>query len=365
MFFISPISNGTSELIDSQKENFGISAFLEKSKEYTKNSFPDLDLNSVFDSGIQGKLNISGFWGFIVELFGEELKSGISGAIAILIVIIIHSVLKAIIENLSDNNTGQIAYFVEYLAIISIITANFGDILLVTKNAINELINFMRLFIPILIALMFTTGKLASSSGLGSVIIIFINIIGTIISSVLIPLIMCSTVLGIVNSFSDKTQTLELSRFIKSVVLWILGIILTVFVCSLTFQGILSSSVDGLTSKTAKAAVSNFIPFVGKIMGDTIDTVIGCTNILKNTFGIIGVVILIGISIAPIIKISIIWFLIKLICAVCETIADPKIVKLLAGISESYKLLFGILMSCSIMFIVGITVVLRMTSIAV
>ena len=167
----------------------------------------------------------------------------------------------------------------------------------------------------------------------------------------------------IVKSF--ETQTLELSRFIKSIVLWILGIILTVFVCSLTFQGILSSSVDGLTSKTAKAAVSNFIPFVGKIMGDTIDTVIGCTNILKNTFGILGVVILIGISIAPIIKISIIWFLIRLICAVCETIADPKIVKLLAGISDSYKLLFGILMSCSIMFIVGITVVLRMTSIAV
>ena len=266
---------------------------MKESKKYIKDTFPDLDLNSVFNSGIQGKLNIAGFCGFIIDLFGNELKSGISGIVAILIVIIIHSVLKAIIENLSNSNTGQIAYFVEFIAIVSIITSNFADILLVTKNSINELINFMRLFVPILITLMLTTGGLASSSTLGGILIIFINIIGTIIGSCLIPLIMCSTVLGIVNSFSDKVQISSLSKFIRSVALWILGIILTVFVCSLTLQGILSSSVDGVTSKTAKAAISNFIPFVGKIMGDTIDSVIGCTNILKNTFGIVGAIILI------------------------------------------------------------------------
>ena len=324
-----------------------------------------MDLNTVFESGIHGKLNIPGFSGFVIDLFGDELKSGISSIIAILIVIIIHSVLKAIIENLSDSNTGQIAYFVEYLAIVSIITSNFADILIVTKNAINQLINFMRLFVPILMALMLTTGGLASSSGLGSIMILFINIIGSIIGSILIPIIMCSTVLGIVNSFSNKTQISGLAKFMKSMVLWLLGIILTVFVCSLTLQGVLSSSVDGVTSKTAKAAIANFIPFVGKIMGDTLDTVIGCTNILKNTFGTIGVIILLGISISPIIKVTVMWFLLKLTSSICETIADPKIVGLLSGIGDSYKLLFGILVACSIMFIIGITIVLRMTNVAI
>lgn len=352
-------------MITSQSESLGIPSFLKQARNYTKDSFPDLDLNTVFESGIQGKLNISGMTGIVVDLLGDELKRGISGIIAILIVIIIHSVLKAVIENLSNSNAGQIAYFVEYLAIVSIITSNFADILIVTKNAINELISFMRLFVPILIALMLTTGGLASSSGLGAIMIFFINMIGSIIGSILIPLIMCSTVLGIVTCFSDKTQISGLSKFLKSAVLWILGIILTVFVCSLTLQGVLSSSVDGVTSKTAKAAISNFIPFVGKIMGDTLDTVMGCANILKNTFGTIGVIILLGISLVPIIKITVMWFLLKLTACVCETIADSKIVKLLEEVSDSYKLLFGILISCSIMFIIGITIVLRMTNVAV
>ncbi len=91
-------------------------------------------MNSVFEAGIQGKLNVAGFSGFIINILGNELKTGISGIIAILLVIIIHSVLKAVIENLSNTNCGQIAYFVEYLAIVSIITANFASILLQAKS---------------------------------------------------------------------------------------------------------------------------------------------------------------------------------------------------------------------------------------
>lgn len=59
------------------------------------------------------------------------------------------------------------------------------------------------------------------------------------------------------------------------------------------------------------------------------------------------------------------WFLLRLTSSVCETVADPKIIKLLNEVGDSYKLLFGILVSCSIMFVIGITIVLRMTNVAV
>ena len=59
------------------------------------------------------------------------------------------------------------------------------------------------------------------------------------------------------------------------------------------------------------------------------------------------------------------WFLLRLTSAVCETIADAKIIKLLNEVGDSYKLLFGILISCSIMFVIGITIVIRMTNVAI
>ena len=148
----------------------------------------------------------------------------------------------------------------------------------------------------------------------------------------------------------------------KSSIVWILGIILTIFVCTLSIEGTLSSSVDGLTAKTAKAAVANFIPVVGKIMGDTVDTVIGCGNILKNSVGIIGVIIILGIVLLPIIKITILWISFKMTSAVCELVADQKIVKLIENIADGYKILLGILLSVSVMFIIGITIVIKITN---
>jgi len=43
-------------------------------------------------------------------------------------------------------------------------------------------------------------------------------------------------------------------------------------------------------------------------------------------------------------------------------VADEKIVKLISQISDSYKIMLAILASVSVMFIVGITLVLKITN---
>ena len=117
-----------------------------------------------------------------------------------------------------------------------------------------------------------------------------------------------------------------------------------------------------MTAKTAKAAVSNFIPVVGKILGDSIDSIIGCGNILKNAVGVIGVVVVVGIIVIPLLKLGILWISFYILSGVCEIVADEKIVKLIAQISDGYKIMLAILFSVSAMFIVGITLVLKITN---
>ena len=137
---------------------------------------------------------------------------------------------------------------------------------------------------------------------------------------------------------------------------------LTIFVGLLSLEGTLSSGVDGLTAKTAKAAISNFIPVVGKVLGDSIDTVIGCASILKNAVGIVGVVIIIGICITPIIKLATLTIIYHLGAALCQPIADEKIVKLLEQMGGSFKILLAITCSISVMLIIGITLVIKISN---
>ena len=130
----------------------------------------------------------------------------------------------------------------------------------------------------------------------------------------------------------------------------------------LSLEGTLSSSVDGITAKTAKAAVSSIIPVVGKILGDTVDTVMGCANILKNAIGVIGIIVILEICAMPIVKLAVLTGMYKLMAAISQPIADEKIVKLLEGLGDTFKILLAILFSISTMLIIGITIVIRMTN---
>lgn len=173
---------------------------------------------------------------------------------------------------------------------------------------------------------------------------------------------MIGTALGIISKVSDKVQISKISKYFKTSTVWTLGIALTLFVGILSLEGSLTSSVDGITAKTAKAAVSNFIPVVGKILGDAVETVIGCSNILKNAVGIVGVIVVIGICIVPIIKLAILMGTYYLASALCEPIADEKITSLLSQIGDTFKILLAMLITVSVMLIIGVTLVIKISN---
>ena len=102
-------------------------------------------------------------------------------------------------------------------------------------------------------------------------------------------------------------------------------------------EGSLTSSVDGITLKTTKAVVTSSIPVVGKLLGETVDAVLGCSNILKNAVGFIGIIVVISICIIPVIKLAIMSISFNLASALSEPIADKKIVIKITNSGMMYR----------------------------
>ena len=295
-------------------------------------------------------------------LYGGEVLDAITVLGSILVIIVIHSVLKSLSDGLENKSISQIAYYVQYILIVTLIMTNFVQILDIVKESIQSLVGFMNSLIPILITLMLTTGSIASANLLQPIILFLITFIGNLIIGIIIPFVLISTSLGVVSKISDRVQVDKLSKFFKTSVVWVLGVVLTLFVGIVSVEGTLSSTVDGVTAKTAKAAVSSFIPVVGKILGDAVDTVTGCSSILKNATGIVGIIILIGIAIMPVIKLTILMAIYYLGAALCQPIADSKIISLLEQMGDTFKTLLAIMCSISVMFIIGTTLVINISN---
>lgn len=350
------------DIIESQKESLNISGFIKEADEYTKDVFADTDMGDLLNSAITGTVDNKKIMISIWNLFGNEFVNSFTTIGSIIVIIVIHSIMKSISDGLENKSISQITYYVQYILIVTLIMTNFSDVLEMVKESINNLVGFMNLLIPILITLMLTTGSIVSSSTLQPILLFIITFIGNFIKDIIIPIVLVSTALGIISKISDRIQIDKLSKFLKSSVVWVLGVVLTIFVGVVSLEGTLSSSVDGLTAKTTKAAVSSFIPVVGKILGDAVDTVIGCGSILKNALGVVGAIIIIGICIKPIVKLVILMAMYYLASALCQPIADDKIIKLLDQMGDTFKLLLAIMCSISVMLIIGVTLVVKISN---
>lgn len=350
------------EIMTSTQEKFNINSFLKDAKEYTGDFFEDVSITDMFNEAVQGKINNQTIYKKVLKLLGQEVTSSLKVLISILVIIVIHGILKSMTDSLENNNVSQIIYFVQYILIVTLIMSNFTEIIKLVQETANNLVGFINVLIPLLLTLMVYTGSITTSTVLEPIILFISNFTGNIIANVLIPVVLIIVVFSIISKISERIQIEKISKFLKSSVVWFLGIVLTIFVGVVSLEGTLSSSVDGITAKTAKAAVSSVIPVVGKVLGDVVDSVLGCGVILKNAVGFIGVIVIIGICIMPIIKIGTLSIIYSLASAVVQPVADEKIVKLLDEMSGVFKLLLAILCSLSVILIIGITMVVKISN---
>jgi stage III sporulation protein AE len=347
----------------SKDEMLDVSSFINEAKKYTENIFEDVDFTEVLNSAISGDVDNSTIIKKILNLFGIEIKSQIKMIGSIIVVIVVHSILKSISDGLENDEVSKIAYFVQYILIITLIMQNFSAIITSIKETTQNLVGFSYSLIPLLLALMMITGNIVTASVVQPVLLMLITFIGTFISTFLLPLIFIGTSLGIISQISEKIQISRLANTLKSSSVWILGIVMTVFTGVLSLESSLTGHVDSITTKTTKNIVSSAIPVVGKILSDTTETLLGSGVILKNAVGFVGVIVIIGICATPIIKLTVLTLLYQVLSAICEPLADKKILNIIEQMKDTFKTLLGMISAISVMLIIGVTIVIRISNI--
>ena len=276
--------------------------------------------------------------------------------------IIIHSILKAISENLGNENVSKIAYYIEYILIVTLIMTNFSTIITEMKEAVQNLTSFANSLIPLMMTLMITTGNVVSSGMLQPILLLIITFISNFITNILIPIALISTALGIVSKISEQVQVGRLSKFLNSSMVWILGTVLTLFVSLTSLEGGLTASVDGVTAKAAKTAISSVVPVIGSILGDAVNTIMGCSNIIKNAVGVVGIIVILSICVRPIIQLAALTITYYLGAALCEPIADEKVVGILEQMGGTFKTFLAVMFAMTMLLIIGIAIVMKISN---
>jgi len=304
------------------------------------------------------------FVAFAKYIFFELLSNG--KILGILIMLVIFSSLLQSLQNAFEKSTvSKIADNVVFLVLVVFALNSFYVATQATQDAITVMIDFLRALIPILLALIATSGGVISVGVFHPILIFLMHTSGLLVTYFVLPLILVSTILSIVSIINDELKVTKLASLIRNVAVGVLGIFLTIFLGVLSVQGLTTAVSDGVAVKTAKFVTSNFVPVVGKVFADVTDTVISASLLLKNTVGIVGLVTLLAIVVFPAIKILVLALIYKFSAAILQPVGSKNIISTIDTIGKSVTYLFVCLSIVSLMFFLSMTLIIAAGNIVV
>lgn len=320
----------------------------------------DLDIKEyvedIMKSG-DGKFSFKKLTGAIVSFAFRDVIADIKLMTMLLIICVMCALLTNLQRAFSSEKLSNIAYFACYSLIIIIIAKSFYIGVSEVKDAVKGIQDFMTALMPILLVLLATSGGAAQAAVMDPIIMVTITITATIFTDVILPLIIMSFVLQFVNNISEDYKIDKLAKLLKQSVLWIQGLCMTVFIGIVTIRGVSSKAIDEVTAKTAKFAVDNFVPVVGKALSDAISTVAGYSSLLKGAISSVGLIILVSVVAFPIIKVFILAFIHKLTAAIVQPISDKRVVNAINEAGDALILLAASLISISVMFFIIVAII--------
>ena len=305
----------------------------------------------------QGALTFDKFLEIFLKYGLREITATFKTMSTIIVIAIICALIKNLETAFSNENLSNIAYFACYSLIIIILAKSFYNGVTLARETIQGMSDFMTALIPVLLMLLAGVGSVTEAAVLDPIIIGTVNISAKLIVDILLPIISFAFVLIFVNNISEDSKIENLTKLLNQIVLWLQGIIMTVFIGIITIRGISANTIDAVAEKTVKFAVDKFIPIVGGALSDAISTVAGYSLLIKNALSSVGLIVLIAIVLIPIIKLLAIGFIYKITAALIEPISDKRLVKSVSAAGDSLILITSCLISVSVMFFIMIAIV--------
>ena len=301
----------------------------------------------------------------VLNFFLHEVVSNGKLLGAILIITVFAMILETMQSAFERKTVSTVGYAVSYLVLIVLALNSFRVAIDYASQAISEMVQFMVALVPLVLALMASTGNITSVAIFHPMIVFLVNISGTLIYSVVFPLLFLSAILNIVSTFSVKYQLTKLAGMFRYVGLGLLGSFFTIFLAVLSLQGATSAVADGVAVKTVKYIAGNFIPVVGRMFSDATETVVGASLLVKNTIGLAGLVIVVLIAAFPAIKIFSLAVLYNLSSAVMQPLGNSPVITCLGIIGKNLLLVFAVLATMGLMFFLAITIIISASNISV
>lgn len=318
-------------------------------------SVQDLISSYALGEGELGEGLFKGLW----EAAVSAIRQGIGSLGTIIGVALLIGLLDALLGE-GQGSVKEIASFLCYGVCVAALSGVMTAQLSLAAGAVEDICGLLEMLSPLLVTLLAAVGATASA-GMAQPLFIFLS--GTVaktVQGVLLPAVMSAGVLHIVGGLTGRKQMEHLAGTIKSFTKWMIGGITTVFLGSMALRGMSVGGVDSISFRTMKYALDKSLPLVGGVVAGSLDSVRGCTLLIKNAAGVAAVLIALGMVLTPLLRLAGMNLAFRITAALCAQISDERMPKMLNDLADICRYMFACVAAVALMYVLTMGLVMAL-----
>ena len=297
------------------------------------------------------KISFTDIADLVVSIFKGSLKIPFKSTVTVIGIAFVCSVGQHYI-----GSSEKMSLFLETVSLIFVTLFVYSSVSGLINRAVTSVLSvgaMMKVLVPILAAVVTFSGNPALALSYNAVTLYAAQIITAISRDFLIPLILTFVAVSGCLAFNSIVRADVITGIVRKCVNTVLGLSGTVFTGFITVKDVLASGADKISVKGIKFLIGSSVPVVGSALSEGLSSVIASVSLMKNTFGIIGIIVTLVI-VLPAISELIVWILCMYFCEYfCEIMNQRKNVALLSSLRFSFSLILSVLLFTVYIFIVS------------
>ena len=268
---------------------------------------------------------------------GPPLRAALRTAVSIMAVVL----LSAVVTQMDSVCSRRTVLLAGALTIALLSVGSVRSMIGLGRETMQELQSFTALLLPVLASATAAGGGAGAGSAIYAGTVFVTNILAGLINRLLMPLLYVYLALGTANAVLGEKTLERLQAFCRRLITFSLKGVVFLFTAYLSLSGLLASSGDSLAMKAAKLTVSSAVPVVGGMLSDASATVLLSAQTLKNAVGVFGMLAVLAICLAPLIRIGLQAVVLRLTAAACGAVGDASLIGLIETAADAMSFLVG------------------------
>lgn len=309
--------------------------------------------------------DVAGALGYFFQGTISSMADSFSGMKNILVWLVVLGVVSALVthfvEIFDKHQVAELSFYFMYLLQAAILLKCFSQVMQTALDSMEEIVLFVKLLVPTYILAVGVASGTTTVSAYYQLVLALIYGVECILTGFLLPLIYSYMMLAVTNGiFSEEKLTL-LMEFLEKGIGWILKAALGAVTGISLFQAVITPAIDSMKSMALKKAVSA-IPGVGNAAEGIFELAVGSAVIVKNSVGVFLLILLLGLCLAPMLKIFLVGLLLKGAAAFMGIVSDKRITACADRTGDAVMMLFRTVGTAMLLFLICLSVVAAATN---